>query len=265
MGRVSVNIVVKPGWILERMARELETGIPGVTVNATGYLPEGPGRQRIHYFMPMKDLRRIPDVAGIKIGLFTHGEERANLFAGEFDACTTMNEKMAIYLRENGAKDVTFIQPGTEPPKRPIVFGVCGRVYGKGRKGAWMVERAVAEGFHFVACSEAQKREDKRPPCPITHGINRRDRFYPTIDYLVVTSTDEGGPMPVLEAIAHGTPVIAPDVGFCWQFPVLKYERGSWESLRDVLLKLTKPPTWAGWVEGHRELFARVLSERLAA
>jgi hypothetical protein len=175
-----------------------------------------------------------------------------------------MNKRMAAFLCECGAKDVMAIQPGTDPPKRPIIFGVCGRVYGKGRKGAWLVEQAVANGFHFQACSEIQKRKDKTPPCPVTHTIGRRSRFYQEIDYLVVTSTDEGGPMPVLEAIAHGVPVIAPDVGFCWEFPVIKYQRGDWGSLRSVLERLAQPPTWGAWVEGHRRLFARLLMEKAA-
>ena len=53
-----------------------------------------------------------------------------------------------------------------------------------------------------------------------------RDRLieaYKSTDYVLVTSTVEGGPLCVVEAIAMGKPVIAPDTGWCWEFPCIKY------------------------------------------
>lgn len=260
-----INCVVKPGWILERFAKELVFHVPGVTINSTAYPPTKPSREPLNYYLPMKDVRHMPGYEGIKVGLFTHGEERSELFVDKFDACVTMNVRMAEFLKSQGARRVITIRPGTEAPTRPPVFGVCGRVYGKGRKGAHLVAEAVEAGFHFVACSEKQRGPDRRPPCRITHSIERRSEFYSTIDYLVVTSTDEGGPMPALEAIAHHTPVIAPAVGFCPELPVIPYKRGSWESLHSVLLELTKPRTWSWWARQHERLFEELLKGARAA
>ena len=47
--------------------------------------------------------------------------------------------------------------------------------------------------------------------------------FYNSIDYLLVISKVEGGPVPVLESFLLNKPVIAPDVGWCWDFPI-EYE-----------------------------------------
>ena len=39
----------------------------------------------------------------------------------------------------------------------------------------------------------------------------------------MVTATNEGGPVPVLDALTMGVPIIAPNVGWCWEYPVIKY------------------------------------------
>src|SRR5690606_27066137 len=92
--------------------------------------------------------------------------------------------------------------------------------------------------------------------CPIQSSS--LEEFYDSIDYLVVTSLEEGGPIPVIEAISRGVPVIAPDVGWCWEFPVIRYERGSWPWLFSVLSALTNPPTWQEWAEEHSRLFSQI-------
>ena len=48
-------------------------------------------------------------------------------------------------------------------------------------------------------------------------------KAYKETDYVLVTSTIEAGPMSVVEAISMRKPVIAPQVGWCWEYPVIKY------------------------------------------
>ncbi len=254
-----LNIVVKRGWILERMARELEKAIPGVAINC-GERERAidPGAD-LNYYMPAKDVLKFPSERRT-VGLWTHGQILPEILAG-LTACTAMNEKMGEELRKRGVRHVTVIHPGTEPPRRPAIFGVVGRAYSNGRKGPEFVAAAVEAGFSFVACAPKEKiRATARGQwhCPITHTTQDREAFYHSIDYLVVTSLEEGGPIPVLEAIARKVPVIAPDVGFCWEFPCYHFERGSWESLRSVLEGLTRPPTWQGWIDAHAALFKRL-------
>ena len=42
-------------------------------------------------------------------------------------------------------------------------------------------------------------------------------------DYVVIMSDMEGGPLVLHEALARHKPVIAPDVGYCWEWPVIRY------------------------------------------
>ncbi len=250
-----VNVVAKLGWILERLARELEP-LGYVTVNCGQFDRKADPGADLNYYMPARDIQKFP-CPGKAVGLYTHGATAFEI-ANRFEACVTMNRTMAEQLNLAGrARLVETIRPGTEHPARPPVFGVVGRVYGKDRKGAGLVQSAVLDGFDFRACSEPQ--QGRRAPCQITHPIEDRAAFYDSIDYLVVTSTEEGGPMPVVEAIAHHVPVIAPDVGWCFEFPVIRYKRGSYRSLAETLLGLSQPPTWHEWTQVHKELFEELL------
>ena len=242
-----VNIVVEPGWILERCAKEIKGVMRGVTINSSG-------ASDLTYYIPSKRLAKMPARPdGIAVGFFTHGFSRSAAEAHLFDAGVAMNRRMEEVCRAAGLGDVTVIRPGTEAQRR-VRFGVCGRTYRDGRKCEQLVAEAVAAGFDFVSCGSPKW------PCPRIAPTHQRDEFYAQIDYLVVTSLDEGGPIPVVEALAHGIPVIAPDVGWCWEFPVIRYERGSWPSLHRVLSGLTDLPTWQDWGAAHRALFRRLLA-----
>jgi hypothetical protein len=257
-----INIVTKTGWILERLAREIVERVPGVTINAGA-------RERMidpvadfNYYLPAKDLRKYP-TDGRAIGFYTHGANALDLIP-RFAACLAMNQIMATRLEAHGAAHVTIIRPGTDAPPRPIVFGVIGRTYNDGRKGEELVARAVRDGFRFVACGtggapRARAMTRGQWPCSTPYTIATRDAFYSAIDYLVVTSTEEGGPIPVLEAIARGVPVIAPpSVGWCGEFPTIPYKAGEYSDLRNVLDQLTNPPTWGAWGAEHAALFERL-------
>jgi glycosyltransferase involved in cell wall biosynthesis len=265
---VTVNIIVKGGWILERCAREIKTRVATVSIN------NGHATQRViapsagaHYYMPAKDIRKYPVPHGYRVGFFTHGADSVAL-APQFDACIAMNEAMATAVRAAGGRAVRVIRPGTDL-RKPVVFGVVGRVYNNGRKGADLVRAVIGAGHRVVACgavkSDLQCLTAGQWPCAVTHTTDQRAAFYKSIDYLLVPSIDEGGPMPVVDALAMGVPVIAPDVGWCWEFPVIRYERGNTASLLAVMRGLTQTPTWAAWAKAHADVFASLAQSEAVA
>ena len=77
--------------------------------------------------------------------------------------------------------------------------------------------------------------------------------------------------MCVAEALACGTPVIAPPVGWVSEFPHLEYETGNADDLRRVLeqvvaekMKLRESvlhKTWDAWADGHDRLFSALLRQ----
>lgn len=256
-----MNVVCKPSgqWILERMAHELARRIPHVTVNAGQSTRQSDPEADLNYYMPARDYFSS-GCEGPAIALYTHGSTAFDL-VDRFRACVAMNETMADRLRTAGARDVWVARPGVDPVDRgPIVFGVIGRVYNNGRKGEHLVKEAVRAGYAVIGCAPDQRvraMRRKQWPCPTPYTIDQRAEFYRAIDYLLVTSTLEGGPMPVAEAVAWGVPVIAPiGVGWCDEFECLgRYEAGEWDSLRRVLERVTRPPTWDAWADTHRHLF----------
>jgi hypothetical protein len=157
------------------------------------------------------------------ICLFTHREDEkqdvnAAMKAGWFDKtaeaadhCWAMSEHTAKFLPP---EKTTVIKPPPDPVfmGRRLVLGFSGIPQPFGRKNfEWIDELQKIPG---VMCRWTMgKLEQKAMP-----------DFYHGIDYLVIVSNNEGGPMPVVEALACGTPVIAPNVGWAWDYPVLHYE-----------------------------------------
>lgn len=244
---MSLNIVTeRHGWILHRCAEEIAKRIPNVTVNGDRHAADW------NYYIPAYAFIG-PGDRGPAIGLWTHPTpERMDAFIPRYRAHVSMNVRVAAELHARGASPVQVIRPGASAEPRRLTFGVCGRTYKDGRKGERLVSEMVRAGHSVVAWGAGW-------PCRVIgDDLDSLPAFYGAIDYLIVTSTQEGGPMPVVDAMAYGVPVIAPNVGWCWEFPVIHYERGDWSSLRAVLHGLTSPPTWQEWADKHAALFRQL-------
>jgi len=228
-------------WILHRLARELVS--PGIRLGP----PHGRVNLWINYALMDKSL------PGKHIPYFTHFDRQwRDKFFEARDNCDfaiLMNNGLFEHLQPIAGR-CEVIHPGADlSRKTEILFGVAGRTYKNGRKNERFVANMVDAGYRVTAWGEGW-------PCRDYKGT--RWDFYNRIDYLVVPSTLEGGPMPVLEAIGMGVPVIAPDVGFCWDYPVIRYAKNDWASLNDVLSKLSNRRSWNDWRTDMRALLSRL-------
>ncbi|PHK93042.1 hypothetical protein CR162_20720, partial [Pseudoroseomonas rhizosphaerae] len=141
-----------------------------------------------------------------------------------------------------------------------IRIGVVGRTYHTGRKG----EHIVAQVMDIPEIEWSFTGEGWPDPALKLPDAVLPD-FYRQLDYVLVPALYEGGPMSVVEALACGTEVISPPVGWVPEFPHIEYKVGDAEDLRRVLLELvekkrklrqsTLDRTWDAWAEGHDRVF----------
>lgn len=202
------------------------------------------GVHDVDYFLPYDKIKKMSYLAKSKfpIAYLTHYEEDSPKKKERWQYAQLAKLKIGMNHQVNADE---VILPGVDFA-RPITFGVCGRVYDSGRKNAHFVTALLAEDINVIAWG------DPKWGAPL---VESREAFYNAIDYLIITSSNEGAPIPLLEAMACGVPVIAPDVGCCFEFPVIQYEKNNLLDLLGVVSMLSKPRTWQDWAEDHYNLF----------
>ncbi len=265
---MNINIITEErahSWILRRAASEIQLGDPKrIALNSN---PQG----KINYCVNYALYGKCAEVDGIKIGHFTH-LEKAGVFRArflnmisKFDYFTTACKLTTDILVKQGADPNRMLRVpyGSDDRIRPtniygspIMFGVVGRTYPSGRKCEWLVKEMVQAGYQVRSWGRGWPCKEMFKGSP----WERIPEFYRAIDFLVITANNESGPVPVVDAIRAGVPVIAPNVGLCWEYPVIRYEKESWKSLSGILTKLTQPPTWEQWTAAHLKFFERIRS-----
>lgn len=254
------------GWILERLSRNITSRL-----DYTRIAPYPDTHALINYYVTYAiwQYRSSP----IEIGYFTHIEpthvDKFFDVARNVDYCICHAELYAQKIREAGILNVTAINPGIdlESYKPKLQIGVVGRTYKSGRKGEGLVRQLLDIDWidwHFTGEGWPGKALNLAPEA--------MPEFYRKMDYILVPASYEGGPMCVAEALACGTPVIAPPVGWVPQLEHIEYRTNDAEDLRRVLSELFEEKkaraekvahiTWDAWAEGHDRIFRKLAGDR---
>ncbi len=233
--RINIVAPLFDGWILRQIAINFKRHIPSATLSEEPD-PDADVNFYINQYLYKGHTK-------CDIGFFTHREQshplssRFDELAIAMDGCVAMCAKTASFLPPNKTTIIT-IGPNRFFLGRDIVLGVVGREYESGRKRyAWIPHLRQIPGVKIVC----------------TNGIiplRKIPRFYKSIDYLLILSDNEGGPIPLLEALGMGVPVISSDVGFVSNYSTLRYE--TYDELVALIKGLVVPKDI--WETASREL-----------
>lgn len=254
-----VNVVCrnyKDDRVLPRFARYLRDNL-GWTLT-----PAPEKSADIYYligYFEAQLLRTWPDRP--VIAYFTHREEdppgngKAKLFDNVAKKATLRVAMCRLYAEYLGK-----FGPTVQPPlpvelarftiakrsrgKRPIV-GLSGYTYVNRRKGEDLVRGILASK---IGQKIEWRASGRGWPVP-TKRYSWADMpaFYQGLDILVCPSRVEGGPMPVLEALACGVSVVVPvGVGILDELPdlpgIYRYKRGDLPTMVKALEAAARPP-----------------------
>jgi hypothetical protein len=252
------------GWVLERLARRLAAKLP--YAEFVPWKPRPDGHARIAYYVNYALHEASSGL--IDVAFFTHCEDEAQFLehARSADFCVCMSRLYADWLTARGVGAVTHIPMGFDSLRyRPrLVLGVVG-LLDHPRKGRRLVERLRELPFVEVIVTEGRLSEQELPD------------FYQRLDYVLIPATLEGGPMSLLEGLAMGKPVIAPEgVGLMPEFResphIRRYAAGDADALLQVVTScyegkleragLVTDRSWDHWAKAHDQLFTRLLQER---
>ena len=265
-----INLIYpNDGWILQKLGDQLNSRLK----NATHYLPNSDfwdNRQivddinSINYFIHYNYMRR--PTAGKNLAWFTHPEE-VGFQAGRFwevaklvDFAICNTEKYAKVIRRMNVPAKEIVPGIDEDYNCKLKLGVIGRIYTHiDRKGKAVIEKL---------------RKKEKVDLLLTNGKIAREnlpKFYQYCDYILITSTIEGGPMSLLEALACGKKVIAPkDVGLSYKFEheIIPYEANNYSELSAIIddLIIAKEQfslavsnyTWDNWARSHTKIFEAI-------
>ena len=214
---------------------------------------------------------------GLKIGNFTHYDPDLynDIFvdvAEQADHCISISDETTKIMNELGIDDnkISTVIIGADKSFKPVLtLGIVGTIKASGRKGEHLVRQILDDDDLMVDMQIVTLNDCWDLP---VWNIDHQD-FYRAIDYLLVPSTIEGGPVPFMEALACGTLSIAPPIGVIPQFPHKEYETGNISSLKEVISRVKKDNlrdkqqnsryikdyNWDTWSENHDKIFKKLL------
>lgn len=224
---MKINFVIESGrWMPCKWAEEFSARMYASTVSTE------PINDGANVFINHALYKRDPQNKAPQIAVFTHKEEKnralSNLFdsvAQQCDWCFAQSEPTLLQLPEN-KRSILSVGVESQFIKPQLVLGMPVKEQPNDRKRvSWAKKVGELENVSVRITGGRVKEKDM----PL---------FYKNLDYVLITSQLEGGPMAVKEAIAMGKPLILPrGVGWCDEYPAIRYN--TLEELINIVERLT--------------------------
>lgn len=241
----------------------------------------------LNYFVPWHWLANN-EPQGICTALYTHCNP--GMEEGLKVACSRMNE--VVVMSESGQRELdklgvstkSIIIPayivGFTPPKQRVL--IVGDEQPNGRKRSWLLLDLAwimdLSSFSFTIVGtgwEDVVRKLLRLGIDVTYHPNLSPeallQAYHNADIFLATGFVEGGPLPVLEALAVGLPVVSPRYGYAADYPDFVdyyYDTASLKENLELAAKqvhlsysiIHNNHSLSKYVNGHLDLFTRLAS-----
>ena len=261
--------VIHPGsgWILSKIAERIANCSDIFDLYSVDDTLERPTYDA-YYYVDIQNCWNVEmkkqDPTATHIGMFTHLDKddiRSFRYGwNELDGVVHMCKRyLEVFRREKFYDNdrMCVLYPGevSDFLMRPIILGVVQRGGFEGKGDGFLqkvwnetINSSLRDNFSLMFKGQGW---DKSSFDGINIFVDEDEdyesykRFYQSIDYLLIPSLWEGGPMSLLEALACGLPVIASDVGFVPDFLSKSeddnhhlYVSGDDKQLSDILMKI---------------------------
>lgn len=289
-----VNICSEPGdWILPKCARTIVEAAAGsdVDVRWNGEWHDSPD---VVHGVNYGYLERTPGAASAALRTAQFGHLNPVVIADVYrhiattaDACVAVSQGSKADLLSVGVPEerIFVIEHGVDPTHRPrLVLGMVGRNYAPrtggldDRKGVGLLANFLDDPWvrdHVHVRIMGEGWGDLRAEF-VPFSMDALPGFYSATDYLLCTSTIEGGPMPLIEGLAHGKLMVIPQIGYAITYPSVPFEKGNLRSLLDVtkslweakaeqcapLARSVEHLTWQAWGSAHLEMWRQIVATR---
>ncbi|MCV0373850.1 MAG: glycosyltransferase, partial [Nitrosarchaeum sp.] len=256
---MKVNVVtVNSGWILQKIAERIVSSAPDNTEFLLSHLPRDD--VDVNFYVDIQNCYRgkskVKDV-----GFFTHLDHDSidHLIKNKHwltcDYIIHMNKKYFDKFTEYYPKEkmsvLKSIEIFPEFTLKKLKLGIVQRGGFEGKGHDFMLRMAnydYMKNFEFLFCGNGWDEiislySSKGIKCHlIEENYKNYPQVYDSIDYLLIPSLWEGGPMSVPEALAKGVPIISSDVGWVSEFNVeYLFQPNDEKGLLDILQKIREP------------------------
>lgn len=289
-----VNVCSETGdWILPKCARTIVEAATGTDVDVRwngNWHADPDAVHGVNYGY----LERTPGFATARIRTAQFGHLNPGVIADVYRRVAelaTVCVAVSVGSRDDllgigvPAERVVVIEHGVDPEHTPrLVLGFVGRNYaprtggvddrkGVGLLRAFLADPWVAANVHVRIMGEGWGDLPGSVEV-LPFDMARLPAFYDCCDYLLCTSSIEGGPMPLIEGLAHGKLMVIPPMGYAINYPAIHYENSSLPSLIAVVSSLADAKlcqiqarrdyvaglTWSAWARAHLRLWRSLAS-----
>ena len=203
---IEYNLVLQDkDWVMEKIANHFHKYIPNSKISNGADI-----NSDVNFYF---NWHAMKSKTKFDVCYFTHIED-VNWWRSVSSACDIAISMGKKYLNDlPKEKTIIFYPPPFESfmPQKKIKVLIAGRAYPSGRKNFEAVK--LLEGICNIDLTFTEGKLSE----------SELKQAYMDTDYVLITSKIEAGPMCLVEAIAMNKPVIAPDVGWCWDYPIIKY------------------------------------------